>query len=910
MSMSVLSALQCLEAFFCYLLMTVIVPAAVFGKKFRKLDLNQKFMAYFTIGNFYMINIVFLLELLHISNRFTLIIFTVIPALVVFSKSRNISIKLKITNAWKTFNRLISGQLGIKTALNKFGRYVLKLFKKLLVKIKEIFVFNITDWIILAAFGIVFVKIYTSNIVTTFGYTASDIPVHNYWINYLSKNQIFVAGIYPFGFHCVIYYMHEIFRIDTYVLLRIFCVVQKFFVDMMLLSLLKYCCKTKYTPYIGLFLYSIADLYLINTYSRFYSTLPQEFGMIFIYPCVYFAFAFFKERKSEVCREKKLFGETKEVKKKIKQQKKEIKNLTKQERKTYKKKYFKLRVKECASTWYLAGFAMSFSMTLAVHFYGTMIAGLFCVGIAAGFFFRFIRPKYFSRVILTFVISMVIAILPMAVAFAQGIPLQGSLGWGMNVLTGKDTQNDEEEAGTTVDNAVVSGDGIDVSDGGVYVSGDSAQVSDSSVYVSGDSAQVSDSSAQVVSYEGATAIVSGDTVYYMQQNVSGTGVILFDKDAIKDTKGFLNDGNLILNTPGLHSLYDMDNLDYKRPLSFYINLLKKDPSLFKDKMLFVAGNFVDDVVGATKEFVFESFSEKEIIYFYIAVVILLLAGLIMFVFRQYDYGASIISIAVFCMCIALLLAAGRLGLPTLMDGSRCSIYFAYMVPLIAAMLVDIIIFAVSGWAKWKYTRWIKHMLSLVCLCVTVIFMYKHGLIKEPYHTGSFEPNEAVTCLTNIINEEKDFTWTICSANDETRMGEDHGYHYEIIEFLRRMEGMGGNAMLTIPTDSVYFFIEKVPIDYASSYEDSGQRISEKGAYNYLPSGDGLGVYQKKNRWIVMSRMYYWAQEFKKLYPNELKVYMETDDFVCYKLTQNTYRLYNLAIDYGYNTDIYDFGNQK
>lgn len=115
-------------------------PGSSFWKKFRKLDLNQRFMAYFTIGNFYMINIVFLLELLHISNRFTLIIFTVIPALVVFSKSRNISIKLKITNAWKTFNRLISGQLGIKTALNKFGRYVLKLFKKLLVKIKEIFV--------------------------------------------------------------------------------------------------------------------------------------------------------------------------------------------------------------------------------------------------------------------------------------------------------------------------------------------------------------------------------------------------------------------------------------------------------------------------------------------------------------------------------------------------------------------------------------------------------------------------------------------------------------------------------------------------------------------------------------------------------------------------------------------------
>ena len=44
----------------------------------------------------------------------------------------------------------------------------------------------------------------------------------------------------------------------------------------------------------------------------------------------------------------------------------------------------------------------------------------------------------------------------------------------------------------------------------------------------------------------------------------------------------------------------------------------------------------------------------------------------------------------------------------------------------------------------------------------------------------------------------------------------------------------------------------------------------------------------------MSHMYYWAQAFKKLYPNEMEIYYETDDFVCYKLHQN------VAIDYGYN----------
>ena len=38
----------------------------------------------------------------------------------------------------------------------------------------------------------------------------------------------------------------------------------------------------------------------------------------------------------------------------------------------------------------------------------------------------------------------------------------------------------------------------------------------------------------------------------------------------------------------------------------------------------------------------------------------------------------------------------------------------------------------------------------------------------------------------------------------------------------------------------------------------------------------------------------------ELYPNEMEVYYESDDFVCYRLKQNGNSLYNFAIDYGYN----------
>lgn len=102
----------------------------------------------------------------------------------------------------------------------------------------------------------------------------------------------------------------------------------------------------------------------------------------------------------------------------------------------------------------------------------------------------------------------------------------------------------------------------------------------------------------------------------------------------------------------------------------------------------------------------------------------------------------------------------------------------------------------------------------------------------------------------------------------------HGWHYETITFLRKLEHMKEDTKVIIPTENVYFFIEKIPLDYSVSYADSGQSISKKGASQTLPNVGGIGMYQGEKRWIVMSRMYYWAQAFMKKYPNEMKVYYE------------------------------------
>ena len=53
------------------------------------------------------------------------------------------------------------------------------------------------------------------------------------------------------------------------------------------------------------------------------------------------------------------------------------------------------------------------------------------------FGFRFVKKEYFCRIMVTGILSVVLAVLPMAIAFAGGTPLQGSLGWGMSVINGE-----------------------------------------------------------------------------------------------------------------------------------------------------------------------------------------------------------------------------------------------------------------------------------------------------------------------------------------------------------------------------------------------------------------------------------------------------------------------------------------
>ena len=767
--MTTLITLRFVGIFAAYTGLTVLLPAIMFRRILAGRRLSEQFLMCYTFGNFYIINIVFAVQLLHISGFWTLVLFTAVPGILIWSRVNRVSLRELCMKTGIVCKKILQGSMGIKGFLYRVKNRSMAVLKKAVWLFYCEVVCNTLQWILAGAVIAALFWIYGRQLILTYGYRASDIPVHLSWINQMSRGNLFASGVYPFGFHCMVYYLHAVFGFDTYVILCVFYLVQVFFIHIVLLAMLKLLCRSLYLPYAGIMVYILGSFWARQTYSRFGSSLPQEFGMIFVIPSVYFLIRFFQTEK---------------------------KNLKNRETKLI-----------------LGCFALAFSLTLAIHFYGTMIAGLCCIGIAVGFCTRFLNKEYFRRIMLTGIISVFLAILPMGIAFAGGTPLQGSLGWGLSVINGG--SSDTEDTEDTSENEA----------------------------------------AQKQAMEEMAARLIENTQNSNSESVQ-TGEIPIITEAPK------------------HSLADKG---------------REIPKKMK--------NLREMMIRRIQEFIINS-QEQWCAYAVLAgIAVLLLLGVVFIILRRITYGEMLMS-AGFCMGIlTLLLCAGNLGLPVLMDPARCSIYYVYLLIVSITVLGDGLLYLIFMPRILTIPR---NAVSFILTVSMAAGMIHQGLVKTPDFISDYVSNGAFTCLTNIIKENKDETWTIVSANDETQMGLDHGWHYETITFLRKQEHINKDTKLIIPTEKVYFFIEKIPLNYSVVYSGSGQSISKKGASQSLPNSGGIGMYQGEGRWILMSRMYCWAQAFMEMYPNEMKVYYESEDFVCYVISQNMYHQYNFAIDYGYN----------
>lgn len=743
MSMAILSVLQLTEIAAAYVFVILLLPWLFLRRRLAGFgSVPVRFMIYFLTGNFYIINLVYLLQLLHISCWLTLFLGTFAPFIATGFVKYKGGLLAALEKKLVQILLVLGGETGRKTLFLHLRKRLRRLLAALSRKGSE--AVKKYGFEILVVFGLILLLVYMygTNAVNVYGYCASDVVLHNYWINEMGHNNIFADGVYPFGMHCLLYHLHGLFRIPVYVLLRLFYVVQTVMIHLVLLAFLRCVCKSKYAPYIGIVIYIVSNRFYHYTYIRYHATLPQELGMAFILPAAYFAMAFLQE-KNVVSRLKEAGDAGAEEAEKVGGEEKKEKGIT-------------------VSGLYLALFAASISLTLTIHFYDTFIAGLFCIAIGVGFCFRVFRWEYFKRIVAAGIAGIVIAVLPMGAAYVTGTPPQGSLNWGISQLQ-------------------------------------------------------------------SAASVSG-----------GTGT---------DGGNKAGEGPTVLE-----------------------NIL--------DRMEFFVTNDMETaqvLVGS--------------------IGLLFVLGLLWILFRKVDYGAVLVSFSIYMATMAVFQAASELGIMQLLEVTRYSVYLGYGIPAVWSLCVDALILILFRKAI------VLNLCSFAALAASCVLTVRMG-VRPPTCVTPYETNEAIICLNNIIRENKGQAWTICSANDERQMiGDcDLGFHYETIKFLKEMRSINEETEITIPTSTVYFFIEKIPLLYRDpiNTEKATRRVSPEGAGKPLSEEPGIKPYTEERRWVTMSHMYYWALAFKELYPNEMEVNYETEQFVCYRVRQNGYSLYNFAIDYGYN----------
>lgn len=799
MSMELRTILELIQVFTVYTASVFLAPYFVFYAYFKDKDLSEKFTLCMIIGNFYIINIVFLIFLLHIPGKFTLYLFIILPALAAWRQVNRPNIKGTLILIFTSISRLFLGEAKIRTIWNILSPAPKKWIKGLVHSVSSHAIRHILEWIMLLGFLVFDIWYFGYHTITRYSYGASDLVVHHYWINEMGDGNIFCKGVYPFGFHNMIYFIHTFFNIDTMSVMRVFNIVYTIYIYLMLYMLLRKICKSKYAPIFGVFLFTLPNFFSYLAIFRYQCSLPQEFGIVFLYPCAYFLIEFFERKRDEIQTEKELQKKRKYY--------------------VWMEQYHIL-----PSTRSLVFFAMSFAMTLAAHFYITIIAIFLCLAVAIAYFPLVFHPRYFFAIAIAGLLSLASAVAPLAIAFAQGTPLQGSLGWALEVMSGSsdDKKEEEEEKQKEADNNDAKGKGTK----------NDTEKKDS---MAPDNGSLSDDSSAP------------------------------DKQVPKETLTFQK---IISNIRETALKYANKLLEFNEQASITL-----------------CSVFTGIVVSTT--------------------FILLMEGLLLFSFfailiRRTFYFRNFMFIALYMLFLILMCCAGMLHLPSLMDLDRVSIFAAYALPLPIVCIVDVIYSMINR----SHNRMMEIFPIGLTAALTLLTIMNH-YVKPLTLIFATQLSGEIYCNYEIMENYPEKKWTVVTTTNSLQLIKHKGWHMEVCTFLGKMEDYMTSLRVTIPTKYVFFYIEKTPVslgyaDYASKPIANTGPISREAAAQDVNFMANTSIYHVPNRHIVESKFFYWAKAFEAKYPQEFQVYYEDDSFICYRLVQNEYNLYNFAIDYGFN----------
>lgn len=657
-------------------------------------------------------------------------------------------------------------------------------------------------------YGILFVLIVFAVAYFSYGafqchsYGWGDMYVHHAWIYGLKEGKIFSAGIYPEAMHCFIYCMNDLFGISVYSCMMFLGEIHVSALLLAIYCFLREVMKSKYTVYLVLAAFLTIDMVCVDEIygmSRMQYTIPQEFGLYTQFLCALYLVRFLRRNPEEGKAKRKVWNDD------------------------------------------LFLFMTSLAASLAIHFYVTMMAFFLCAAIAIFGIVKVFKKENFKSLVIAVLAGMIISAAPMVLAYASGIPLQGSLNWGMNVMNGTDTKEGRTQQAQSI------------------ASENNAETSSQNESES----QSSESIQQESGVQSSQSVTSEE-----KQQTETNDALEQEQTSQKKSRKTIGEYIKMVYKYGYAQLYGDTRAKWLLGFTLIAGIL----------------SVINWIITAIR-------------------------------FRKLPFELYL-GITAASVIFMILYAAPFLGLPEIIAGARLCLTEQVLLMSMMALPADEVLFAIGRRKMACILPYLSVLGVAAIYAGTNYFGVYHGYLY--YELTRY--NSVVNLTNRIASEYPKQRYTIISTTDEIYQVIESGWHEEILDFYYKSK----LEKYYIPTEYLFFYVEKNPIQYAQYHFFAGPRwlaqkkysqyykysnavISEGSAIKSSKiSEDVLGepltdmgkasdAYSNlKNRTILESELYFWCQDFKARLPYEIQVYYEDEDVVCYMIKQNPEHLYNLG----------------
>lgn len=257
---------------------------------------------------------------------------------------------------------------------------------------------------------------------------------------------------------------------------------------------------------------------------------------------------------------------------------------------------------------------------------------------------------------------------------------------------------------------------------------------------------------------------------------------------------------------------------------------------------------------------------------------------------------------------ALLACTYYLNVPVLIEVKRMATFLTFLtIPLLVMPFEILFGMLTLCKVKEKYLE-----MSFVVLITGGIYaLASAGRIKEErYYNITISEADMRVCL-DLCENHIENTWTVISPTNDLSVIRYTGFHYEIVDLIKELDR--GKKSIYIPTPDIYVVTERKPISFANDRRridrsdiaapNNVKKINADLALQdveWTKDTDGLHGADAPyyfQRDVIMSKLHYWMETIKQIYPNHVTEYYSDETVTVYKITQDPYFTINLSVDY-------------